>query len=210
MSMSFGVTGHRNFASDDARLTALVLAEMQRAKAELDPASQAALRGAGTVVSALAEGADRLVARVGLDKLGMALVVPLPMPVDGYMMDFGSDAVKAEFNGLLARAETIIEAPILAPGETWRQYTEDRNHQYAWAGAYLVIACDVLIALWDGKPARGTGGTAHVVDWFLAGTTPAPYGLGSRRLGAGSTLKARRLVHIVPESGEIHRQDVVR
>ncbi|MFM9943406.1 MAG: hypothetical protein ACKVP7_28410 [Hyphomicrobiaceae bacterium] len=201
--LSFGVTGHRNFGSDDGRLTGLVATEMRRAIAELQRQADAK----GAVVSALAEGADRLVARVGLDQFGFDLVAALPMPVDAYSLDFGNDASKAEFAALLARTTARVDAPILSAGDGWRQYTEARNHQYAWAGAYLVTTCDVLIALWDGKPARGTGGTAHVVDWFRDGRSPERYGLGSRHVTPDGPAKARRLIHIVPESGDVRRQD---
>jgi hypothetical protein len=203
--LAFGVTGHRNLAGDDARLTTLVRDEMRRAQTEL--ASPA--RTADTVVSPLAEGADRLVARVGLE-LGMRLVVPLPMPVDAYAMDFGGEASTIEFKALLAKATSVIEAPLLSEGDAWRRYTEERNHQYAWVGAYLVATCDVLIALWDGKPARGTGGTGTVVEWFVTGVLPPTYHMQPKRLAPGRVSPAMRLVHIVPETFEVRRQDVRR
>ncbi len=199
----FGVTGHRNLASDDARLTALVLGEMQAASTEL----QRHAGSKGAVVSALAEGADRLVARIGLEQLGLDLIVALPMPAEAYCLDFGSAASKAEFDALMGRAISVVEAPLLTAGDAWRSYTEARNHQYAWAGAYLVTACDVLIALWDGLPARGTGGTAHVVDWFAAGRSADRYALEARRVTPNGPATARRLIHIVPGNGDVRRQD---
>ena len=33
------------------------------------------------------------------------------------------------------------------------------------AGRYVVDHCDVLIALWDGKPSRGKGGTAEIIEY---------------------------------------------
>lgn len=202
MILSYGVTGHRNFASDDARLGAIVAAEMLEARQALAPAA------GGVVVSALAEGADRLVARIGLERFGWDLVVALPMPRDAYAMDFAGDASRAEFDALLARAGSVVEAPLLEPGADWRAYTEARNHQYAWAGAYLVAACDVLVALWDGQPARGTGGTAHVVDWFLAGHWPDRYAISTAQVRSGPPATRRRLVHIVPATGEVRRHDI--
>ena len=32
-------------------------------------------------------------------------------------------------------------------------------------GQYVVDHCDVLIAVWDGQPARGRGGTAEIVQY---------------------------------------------
>ena len=50
-----------------------------------------------------------------------------------------------------------------------------RTHRYACAGAYIVKHCDVLIALWDGQPARGLGGTGQLVDWMISRAIPAEF-----------------------------------
>jgi hypothetical protein len=47
--------------------------------------------------------------------------------------------------------------------------------QYALAGAYIAERADVLIAVWDGAPARGTGGTGDIVAWRDRGEIPAEY-----------------------------------
>ena len=52
------------------------------------------------LLSALAEGADRLVAREALDA-GFSLVVPLPMPREEYEKDFVTPQSLAEFRSLL-------------------------------------------------------------------------------------------------------------
>jgi hypothetical protein len=44
---------------------------------------------------------------------------------------------------------------------------EAREDAYARAGHAIVDASDVLVALWDGKPARGRGGTAEIVQYAL-------------------------------------------
>ncbi|PMX86640.1 hypothetical protein C1X43_34300, partial [Pseudomonas sp. GW460-C3] len=36
---------------------------------------------------------------------------------------------------------------------------------YLDCGIETVNACDVLVALWDGEPARGRGGTAEIVTY---------------------------------------------
>jgi hypothetical protein len=33
----------------------------------------------------------------------------------------------------------------------------------------VVEACDVLLALWNGEPSRGQGGTAEIIDHARAG-----------------------------------------
>lgn len=105
------------------------------------------------IISPLAEGADRLVALRALDQHNASLVVPLPLPVSEYMRDFDTPESKAEFLRLLERAEEVIELPNAG----------SREQCYLAAGLYVLNHCDVLIAVWDGEPARGTGGTAEIV-----------------------------------------------
>jgi hypothetical protein len=105
------------------------------------------------VVSPLAEGADRLVAARVLAREDAELEAVLPMDEAEYEADFASDASKSEFRSLLARASSIHRLP-RSPG---------REEAYAAAGRYVVDRCDVLIAVWDGNPEEGRGGTAEIV-----------------------------------------------
>jgi len=128
-----------------------------------------------TILSPLAEGADRLVAQMAMDILGACLQVPLPLPYDLYVQDFASKASQDEFKTLIGKAEFYYELPMkfgnireLAVGQDMRD-NEARNKQYALAGAYIVQRADQLIAVYDGKPAAGTGGTGQIVDWYSNG-----------------------------------------
>ena len=194
-----GVTGHRNFAADDQRLGEIVEQECQLLSRENQAREF-------VIVSALAEGADRLVANIAMKVLQARLIVPLVLPAQGdgaYTMDF-PDTVD-EFKALLHRADEIIEAPILSKGDAWRQYTEQRTLQYAWGGGYLVEHCHILFALWDGKPARGTGGTEHVVNWFRKGLVPKEFSTRPNR-GSLPACKPVQLIHINPDSGQVERK----
>ena len=130
-----------------------------------------------TVVSQLAEGADRLVvqrlfeyaAERGTDA---RLEVILPMHRVRYMEVQGfSTASRHEFERLLSQATFRIEPPrahTVAPeerGPTRRVRTHaGHGAEYAAAGKQLIARCDVLLALWDGQPAAGKrGGTAHTL-----------------------------------------------
>ncbi len=53
--------------------------------------------------------------------------------------------------------------------------SKEREAQYALGGAYIVERADELVAVWDGQPARGTGGTADVVSWRRDGKVPEKY-----------------------------------
>lgn len=191
-ALILAVTGHRDFGKRLKKVAAVVRAELERL----------AHAHAGTpfvVVSALAEGADRLVVRLAKDVLGARLVAALPMPASAYEQDFARATSRREFRSLLKSADEVIEGPVLSKGRKWRTRSEERNHQYAWGGAYVAKNADVLFALWDGAPARGTGGTAYVVDWFRKGSTPRRYAMSRWRLRRGASPHAARLIHIDPE-----------
>jgi hypothetical protein len=54
---------------------------------------------------------------------------------------------------LLARADRVLVLP-----------QAERPDSYLHVGEYVVESCDVLIAIWDGKPSRGEGGTKDILD----------------------------------------------
>ena len=79
-----GVTGHRDLRPEDLHaLEGLVRRVIEEVK-DAHPHTPLLL------LSPLAEGSDRLVARVALE-LGVRLVVPLPLPLELYEQDFASD-----------------------------------------------------------------------------------------------------------------------
>ena len=106
-----------------------------------------------TVLSSLAEGADRLIAQRCLVLPDTNLIVSLPMPVKEYSQDFLTPASNQEFQALLDKADEVV---ILST-------SRDRLVAYQTAGEYLVLSSTVLLAIWDGLPARGIGGTAETV-----------------------------------------------
>lgn len=157
-----GVTGHRTL-SDEGALEEAVVAAVERIRAlvpgpRLSPAARTSV--VFTVVSPIAEGADRLVARVLLNHFDADLEVPLPLAVDDYRQDFETEASRREFDELLARATTHSQAPP----------TRTRNEAYELAGRYVVDRCDVLIALWDGEESRGR--VAPPTSWSTRAAMP--------------------------------------
>jgi hypothetical protein len=146
------VTGHRRLVDEEA-LAEQVRRALRRIR-ELLPSS-AYTPVLFTVISPLAEGADRLVAREVLKTEGADLEVPLPLPREEYLRDFQSDESKREFDDLLSQAKEVTE---LGPSES-------REEAYQRVGRYVVDRCDVFIALWDGEPSRGQGGTAEIVEY---------------------------------------------
>jgi hypothetical protein len=146
-----GVTGHRSLV-EDPRLVQQLREVVQRIR-RLPPRSSATSVRLG-VVSPLAEGADRLVAREILRLEGSALEAALPLPPEQYVGDFTTQASRTEFGKLLREANMVT---VLAAGG-------NREEAYLRVGQYVVDRCDVLIAIWDGQPARGQGGTAEIVQ----------------------------------------------
>lgn len=162
-----GVSGHRELCTDFA-LSERVLQGLQEVRERF-------LENGGHVVvlSALAEGADRLVANLALHLQPKGhLHVVLPFEMTEYQKDIQSKASLEEFCNLLSQAESIGLASTLksenvrSPYQHGKQDTyEQRNAAYEFCGRHIVDNCDMLLALWDGKFARGRGGTAEIVAY---------------------------------------------
>lgn len=172
-----GVTGHRDLREEDIPdLEKKVRGIFQEIR---DKYKNTPIK----VLSPLAEGADRLVAKVGLE-LGATLIVPLPMPPSEYEKDFKTEESKKEFAELLDKAkEDVYELPLLEGNtlENIQGYNEPRNRQYAYVGAYVAMHSQILIALWNGKDTRESGGTAEIVRFKLEGV-PEPYAIAGHHL----------------------------
>ena len=136
--MKIGITGHQELA-DPLWVKQEILSALQ--------AQSAPLLG----VTSLAIGADQLFAQAVLDVAGELQVV---VPFDGYAEVFKSDG-RQEYERLLARA-SITE--VLPPAAS-------QEESYFAAGKRVVDVADLIIAVWNGKPAAGLGGTADVVEY---------------------------------------------
>jgi hypothetical protein len=146
--LAVGVTGHRLNQlpePDRPRLERALLRSIDR----IEAAAMAVARREGvrmTMISALAEGTDRFAAHAALAR-DWRLVAPLPFRKGRYLKDFETPESKAEFRALLAQS-TPVEP-------------EGRG-SYLAVGMMILERADVLVALWNGAPPKGTGGTADV------------------------------------------------
>ncbi len=152
VSLRVAVTGHRWLDSSDPALVETVRDALVELQAACSSSATATTPVGLTVVSSLAEGADRIAVRASAD-LGARVEVVLPLPAEEYVRDFADDASRAEFRRMLDDADAVYTVP-----------GRERPDAYLAAGEAAVQRCDVLLALWDGSPAQGTGGTAQVVD----------------------------------------------
>ena len=164
LALVIGVTGHRDLRPEDVPRLEEIVRSIFTDLATRYPHTPL------EILSPLAEGADRLVARVALD-LGARLVVPLPMPRELYLDDFESQESRAEFDELLARAAEVVELPLYGEAtiDDIREHGPTRDMQYGVMGAWIVRNSHALIALWDGVISHLPHGTADIVRFNLEG-----------------------------------------
>jgi len=103
-------------------------------------------------LSSLAQGTDQIFAEEAL-----ALTIPLTavIPLRAYDAFFDEEAL-VKYRTLLGQARRIDLDLSVAPERAFFE-----------AGKFIVDKCDLLVAVWDGRPAEGLGGTADVVSYAL-------------------------------------------
>ena len=170
-----GVTGHRNIFPEDAAILEKSTLEILTDLAGKTPNSPHVL------ISCLAEGADRIAARVALQQ-GWSLGVILPAAAEIYEKDFESENSKIEFREYLAAASWI---EII-------NKTESVTPDYSNAGLRMLQQSQLLIAYWDGKTLGLKGGTSDIVEIFLSEIPDAGIGLTGN-----SIPDARPVIHIM-------------
>lgn len=135
-----GITGHSNLTTATVPLVA----------AGIRSAVESHASGELVGVTCLARGADQIFARVVLE-LGGTVEVVLPAA------DYRDRKVKpdnaAEFDELISNAATVHTMP----------HAESNRNAYMAASEHVLATISALVAVWDGKPSGGYGGTADVV-----------------------------------------------
>ena len=161
--LSVGVTGHRadvlpagslDVLRARIRDVLLLVAEAGKALLEQEPDCFAPVPPRMRFVSPVADGADQMAAEVALD-LGWELQAVLPFGRDEYRASLANSAARERFDDLVSRATCVLELP----GDKGRELDA-----YVMTGRATVAHCDMLIAVWDGLPPRGRGGTGEVVQ----------------------------------------------
>ena len=139
--MRVGGTGHRFLHAETARIVERALYERL-----------ARLPGDVLIgISSLADGADQLFAEAIL-ALGGSLEVVLPAA--RYRAALPAESLPA-YDRLLARASSV----------ECLDYEDSTSEAHMAVGRAVVHRSDVLLAVWDGHPARGVGGTGDVVAY---------------------------------------------
>ncbi len=138
---ALGVTGHQAIPGAAHDFTVDAIRDiLGRAEAPL------------SVVTSLAAGADQLVAAELVRRGGQLHVI---VPSRNYELTFATKEDLTSFRSLLAAARTV----------TRLDYPEPSPEAFLAAGKSVVDHCEMLIAIWDGKPAKGLGGTGDVVRY---------------------------------------------
>jgi len=135
-----GITGHSNLT---ARSVPLVAEAIRTVLAEQDAAE---LVG----VTCLARGADQVFARVVLDAGGTLEVV---LPAADYRERKVKPHNAAEFDELIGKAAEVQVMP----------FAESNRDAYMAASEHVLATVAALVAVWDGQPSGGHGGTGDVV-----------------------------------------------
>lgn len=136
------VTGHRFFDEDAA---AYITAHVGEVIAEAGFGGRPV-----RVLTSLAEGADQLVAEAAVQR---GIPVEVIVPARGYAESLAGEADRHRYAELLARADAVRTL----------DHSEPSPAAYLDAGLTMLADADLLIAVWDGAPARGTGGSAQIV-----------------------------------------------
>ncbi len=163
-----GVTGHRRLRAADLPTHREHVRELFAHFRRRYPSTP--LR----IITALAEGADRLVAEVALEE-GHELLVPLPLEPADYERDF-PDSVE-EFHAILRRvpAEQVFVLPQEEdPDPSPLTPHERRERCYRAVGVLLAQQSHVVLALWDGQQTASNAGTSAVVRLKLEGPSGMP------------------------------------
>jgi hypothetical protein len=167
LAFRVGVTGHRRLPSGIRQElgdgVALLLEHVRDTVMEIGRrhATFYAEEGAATlvVVSPLARGADRLVARKAVS-LGYELDAPMPYDLTRTDPDIADPTSPAGALYESARAHFILDG------------LRGDSQSYVEVGDRVVSNSDLLIAIWDGRVAAGPGGTEEIVKLARIPSSP--------------------------------------
>jgi len=159
-----GVTAHRNLIASEIPDIEAVVREFFSKLAQDYPGLTLQL------ITPLAEGGDQLAARVALS-MSLPVIAVLPMEQEEYERDFTSPESVAEFRELLDNCRQVIRMPRESGigVDSLHHGSIERDRLYAQSGIFVSNHCQILLALWDGKPFGAVGGTAQILHYHLTG-----------------------------------------
>ena len=141
--MKAGITGHQNISRYDILWIKKTLSDIIK------------MEKITFGYSSLAIGVDQLFVRRLLE---LSIPYEIIIPCNEYEETFTTESDKTNYLELLKKAEKKI---IL-------DYHEPSEKAFNAAGQKVVELADILIAVWDGKEAKGLGGTADIVKYAIS------------------------------------------
>jgi hypothetical protein len=142
--MKIGVTGHQTLGT--AETVAWIIQALETAINEHKP---------DTGITSLAIGADQLYTEL-LRKRHIKYITVIPCKK--YEETFKTQNDLAKYQDLLQTASSIEVLPFDSPSE----------EAFFAAGKQMAKLSDIVIAIWDGLPAKGFGGTGDIVKYALS------------------------------------------
>jgi len=151
----FGVTGHRDLREEDIPKLEGSVRELFVEYKNKYPHTEI------IVLSALAEGADMLTARIAME-LELSLHVVFPYEEQQYLKSFDDPENNIEkFQSLRDYAVRVVTNRCSNP--------DDHDVCYEELGKYIADKSNILLALWDGVETGKQGGTSAVVGYQRRG-----------------------------------------
>jgi conflict system pore-forming effector with SLATT domain len=139
-----GFSGHRHLADPEGTAGAIheALAHLRKL-----------IPGEWIALSSIARGGDQLFVNAAR-RMGLSWHAILPLA----RVEFASDFTPEEWTDVEKSLDTADHVHVV-------DENGDRKDSYLDCGIETVNGSDVLLAVWDGDPARGKGGTAEVVEY---------------------------------------------
>jgi hypothetical protein len=143
-TVAIGFTGHRHLP-DESKSRACILKFLQDFKSRTNKTVYG--------VTSAAAGGDLLFAESCI-QLGLSIRILLPAPKEQFREDFDA--------ATWSRAESVMQRAISVEVIGCGQTKEERYYE---CGAETVQQSEILLALWDGKPSQGLGGTEEIFTY---------------------------------------------
>jgi hypothetical protein len=178
-----GITGHRpnRLKVPETKLQARVRAILRTVLKAAEPPD---MKGhpALEIISPLAEGCDRIVAREAL-ALGQRLTAIIPFARKDYVKTFSAPDAALDFETLWKASAQRINLQ----GNPQRS-----TAAYLAVGDVTLARADVILTIWDGNPPAGRGGTPEILQNAL------DFGVPIIWVHAAKDVEARVLVSPAP------------
>lgn len=168
MFLKIGITGHRDIEFNEKQKKQIELVVTEKIFDVVNPArKKLSTPFFFSVITSLAEGADRLFYSIAKEKISASLRVIIPFEVDEYYKTFsGSDSI-AEFESIVSGAEDFIQVEEISKKNFLSENDLESIKQSAFkkTGQHIVNRCDILVAIVDFSRKVKPGGSLDILEY---------------------------------------------